>query len=302
VNYEGKKVLFIVNKYAGTGYQPEVEGRMIDTSARYGVECTIEFTRSRGHASTLAREAAGRGFAFVVAVGGDGTLNEVAQGAMKANLPMGIIPRGSGNGLARHLGIPLNIPRGLEALFNSRVLKMDTFTVNGKLSLNVSGVGFDGRIANVFADKTRRGLLGYTKITLSEFFKSGEFELELTLNDLHFSRKVFILAIANSSQYGNNARIAPQASVCDQLLHINLVKKIPLYRVDFIRDLFQGKLSHSPFCEILESADIAITTQKPVPYHVDGEPCGVDEKFEIHLQPAALQVLVPEKAEQRNIL
>jgi len=98
VNYEGKKVLFIVNKHAGTGYQEALEGRMVDTCAQYNAECTIEFTRARGHAIELASQAKQLGFDLVVAVGGDGTINEVAQGALQSNLPMGIIPRGSGNG------------------------------------------------------------------------------------------------------------------------------------------------------------------------------------------------------------
>jgi len=293
VNNEGKKVLFIVNKHAGTGYQAEVEGRMTDTCARYNVECTIEFTRAPGHAIELAEQASFNGFDFVVAVGGDGTMNEVAQGALRGNIPMGIIPRGSGNGLARHLGIPLKIPTGLDMLFNSEVLAMDTFTVNGKLSLNVSGIGFDGRIANLFGNATKRGLSGYVGITLKEYFTFREFESTLTINNKILQRKAFIIAIANSSQYGNNARIAPQASVCDQLLHVNLLKKIPGYRLDFVYNLFSGALKESSFCELLEIPALHIKTSEAIPYHIDGEPCGLSDNFDIRINPASLKVLVP---------
>lgn len=300
MNTEGKKVLFIINKYAGTGYQEALEGRIIDTCARYNAECTIEFTRARGHATELATEAKDQGFDLVVAVGGDGTINEVAQGALRSSLPMGIIPRGSGNGLARHLGIPLQIPAGLHVLFTGTPLAMDTFTVNGKLSLNVSGIGFDGQIANLFGGKTKRGLAGYIKLTLNEYFQYKEFPVTITCNNQKTSHHPFILAIANSSQYGNNARIAPQASVCDEQLHITLLKKIPAYRLDFIYALFAGKLKKSWLCEIITTSHLQVQTPYPVAFHVDGEPCGMDQEFTINLQPRALQMMVPKSSVQQG--
>lgn len=300
MNNEGKKVLFIVNKHAGTGFRPQLEGRIIDTTTRYGAECTIEFTQARGHATALAQQAATNGFDFVVAVGGDGTINEVAQGVMQNKIPMGIIPRGSGNGLARHLGIPLTIPDGLETLFNSTVLNMDTFTVNGKLSLNVSGIGFDGRIANLFAEKTKRGLSGYVSLTLKEYFAFEPFDVEIHIHDKVLNRSSFIIAIANSSQYGNNARIAPQASVCDEKLQLTILKKIPAYRFDFMYNFFSGELKQSQLCEMLETDTVKIKSFRPVPYHVDGEPCGQHDEFNIQVLPAALPVLIPKGSVNSN--
>ena len=133
-----KKVMFIVNKFAGTGYQPAVEGKMIALSEQHDVECTIEFTRSPGHATELAHLAVKENFDAVVAVGGDGTINEVARGLVNTSTPMGIVPRGSGNGLSRHLGIPLKLHEAIAAIFKSTPVAVDTFLVNGKLSLNVS--------------------------------------------------------------------------------------------------------------------------------------------------------------------
>lgn len=291
-----KKVLFIVNKFAGTGYQPQLEGRIIETCEQHDVECTIEFTRDRGHATELALDAASKSFEWVVAVGGDGTLNEVAQGLINTPMPMGIIPRGSGNGLGRHLGISVKTPVAIQQLFQSRVLGMDTFTVNGKLSLNVSGVGFDGHIANLFGGRTKRGLAGYVSLTVQEFLKAREFAAELTLNGKTFHRHAFIIALANSSQYGNNARVAPAASVHDGLLHVNIMKKVPGYRMDFVYGLFTGQLEKSSFCEILEAPEIILKTKTPVAYHVDGEPCGEHDQFDIKIMPGALQILAPEKA------
>jgi YegS/Rv2252/BmrU family lipid kinase len=293
VNNEVKKVLFIVNKYSGTGYQPEVEGRIIEACETQDAECTIEFTRDRGHATELAKEGVAKNFSRIVAVGGDGTVNEVAQGLIHSSVPMGIIPKGSGNGLARHLGIPMKIAPALSSLFKSQPLVMDTFTVNGKLSLNVSGLGFDGHIANLFGKNKKRGLSGYAKITVKEFFQFNEFEVDLHIDGKLFKRKAFIIAIANSSQYGNNARIAPAASVCDELLHISFLKKVPPHRIDFVYAFFAGQIDKTSYCDIIEAKNFSITTTNPISYHIDGEPCGVDDRFDIKLTPGSLTVLAP---------
>lgn len=270
-----------------------MEGRVLSESAKHDIECSIEYTQSRGHAITLAHEASKNGFHYVIAVGGDGTINEVARGLLNSEIPMGILPRGSGNGLARHLGISVKFDEAIGNLFNSKVVLMDTLTINDKLSLNVSGIGFDGHIANLFADKSIRGLFGYIKVGLKEFFKFPEFEAELTLNGITCFYKTFIIAIANSSQYGNNVRIAPLASVRNGMFHVTVVKKIPAYRLDFIYSLINGSLKKSGLCDMLETKELQIKTSKPVPYHIDGEPSGLHDNFIINLKPASLRVLIP---------
>lgn len=296
---EGNKVLFIVNKFSGSGYRPEVEGRIIEGCEKNDVECTIEFTRSRGHATELASQAVHeKKISTVVAVGGDGTVNEVAKGLLHSSVTMGIIPKGSGNGLARHLRIPMTVAGAVQNLFTSQVIAMDTFLLNKKISLNVSGIGFDGHIANLFGKEKKRGLKGYVKHTFNEFFRFREFEASITMNDKTFKRKAFIIAVANSSQYGNNARIAPAASVCDQLLHISILKKVPPYRLDFIYSFFAGKVDRSAFCETLETNSMTIRVDHPVAFHIDGEPCGESNVFEIELLPSSLKMLVPQHAKR----
>lgn len=293
VSVADNKILFIVNKFAGIGYPSELE-RIVNTACQQnGASCSIEFTQHKGHAIELASDAQGKGFDKVIAVGGDGTINEVARGLIQSNVPMGIVPRGSGNGLARHLGIPLKISEAVNQIFHSKILPMDVFRVNGKLSLNVSGIGFDGHITNLFGVKSTRGLIGYVTLTVQEFLKFKEFETEIMLNGKVIKRNAFIIAIANSSQYGNNARIAPSASVCDGMLHINVMKRVPLFRLDFVYSFFTGQLSKSSFCEFMEAPSLKIRTTNPIDYHVDGEPCGLSDSFDIELMPAGLHVLVP---------
>jgi YegS/Rv2252/BmrU family lipid kinase len=299
VIHEVNKLLFIVNKHAGTGYQSGVDGKILDACEQHDVECTIEFTRRRGHATELANHAIENKFDAVVAVGGDGTLNEVARALTGSPVPMGIIPRGSGNGLARHLGIPIRIGPALGNIFKGRIIQMDTFTVNGKLSLNISGIGFDGHIANLFGKDGKRGLPGYTKLTVKEYSSFKEFDAVVQADGKDSARKAFMIAIANSSQYGNNARIAPTASVCDSMLHLNFVRKVPLHRFDFVLSLFAGKIDHSRYCEILEAQILKIKTESAVPYHIDGEPCGKASEFEIVIHPGSLRMIVPKETGRR---
>lgn len=289
----GKNVLFIINRYSGMGYHLATEARIKNTCIKNKAECIIEYTQNRGHAIVLARDASKNGFDYVVAVGGDGTINEVAQGLLDSDTPMGILPRGSGNGLARHLGIPVWLPDAIDNLFSNKVIRMDSIMVNNKLSLNVSGIGFDGHIANLFAGKRIRGLFGYVRLSLAELFKFNEFEAEITIDSKTSTLKAFIIAIANSSQYGNNIKIAPSASVHDGLFDLSIMKKVPLYNFPFLYSFLKGELNKSPLSKMLVAKEAKIKTAQPIPYHIDGEPCGLDDCFSIQLKPASLSVLVP---------
>jgi YegS/Rv2252/BmrU family lipid kinase len=293
VNNEDNKVFFIVNKYSGTGFKPEMDKFFHETCRTHGWELALEYTQGPGHATTLAAEAIRAGFNKIVAVGGDGTVNEVAQTLVHTSAAMGIVPKGSGNGLARHLGIPMNATDALNCLFTSRAVPIDTFRLNGKLSLNVSGIGFDGYIAELFGLEKQRGFQGYTRLVLNEFMTFREFDAEVEFDQESLSRSVFVIAIANSSQYGNNARIAPTASVRDGLLNISLLKKVPPYRLDFIYSFFSGTIDQSAYCETLRVKDAVIQLKTPMSYHIDGEPAGKSDHFTISMMPASLNMLAP---------
>ncbi|MGC3948746.1 MAG: YegS/Rv2252/BmrU family lipid kinase [Chryseolinea sp.] len=296
---ENKKFTFIVNPRAGVGQGTTLEQLVTRSATVHNAAFDIRYTQSAGHATVLASEASRDHSDVVVAVGGDGTINEVARGLVGTQTTMGIVPRGSGNGLARHLGIPLNTAQAVDYLFTSDELAIDVFTVNGKLSLNVSGIGFDGHVTNLFGVKSGRGLMGYVTVSIREFTTFKEFKAVVRTKEVTIERHAFIIAIANSSQYGNNAYIAPAASVCDGLLNVNFLKKIPLYRMDFLYDFFAGKVGQSPYSEILETAAIEITTSEAVSYHVDGEPAGTADHFDIKLTPGALKVLYPSRIKTR---
>ena len=293
---EFKNVLFIINKFAGTKYRRELEGDIRYACGRQAAaSCDIEYTEAPGHATRLAAAAVNEGrHDLVVAVGGDGTVNEVAQGLVHSSVTLGIIPKGSGNGLARHLKIPMHPRLALQNLFSSRVLAMDTFTMNGRLSLNVSGIGFDGHVANLFSTEKKRGLTTYARHVAKEFGRFSEFDARIKYPKGMEEYCAFIIAIANSSQYGNNARIAPAASICDQLLHVSILKKIPLFRWDVFYDIFRGKINQSDYCETITTNQLEVHLSHAIPFHVDGEAAGSSEHFTIKLVPSSLKILVPE--------
>ena len=293
---ENNKVFFIINKYSGTGFRPELEGLIVSQCEMLNLECTIEFTQDRGHATDLARKASSLGFDKVFAVGGDGTVNEVAQGLVHTSTKMGILPKGSGNGLARHLQIPMSIKKSLELLSSAKTIQMDTIRVNDKLSVNVSGIGFDGHVAGLFGKNGKRGLLGYVKLVTREFFSFKEFPIELVADGKALQRHAFILAIANSSQFGNNATISPYASVCDALMDICFIKKVPLFQfIGFAQKMFSRKMDTSAFVEIIKAKELRMVFSKPMPYHIDGEAMELESIFNIELVPASLHMIVPEQ-------
>jgi len=288
-----REALVVVNPAAGRGRAgrrwPVIEAAIRDVLPG----APVVFTEGPGDATRLARGGLARGARHIIAVGGDGTVNEVAQGLINSPAAMGIIPKGSGNGLARHLGIPVRFDDALKCLFTTQTIAIDTFRLNGKLSLNVSGIGFDGYVAELFGTNKQRGFQGYTRLVLNEFRDFTEFDAEIHTPQIAINKKAFVIAIANSSQYGNNAKIAPAASVCDQLLDISVLKKFPPYRIDFIYSFFAGTIDRSAYCETIQIRDATITLAKPMHYHVDGEPAGKADRFTIELNPHSLNMLAP---------
>ncbi len=294
---ENNKVFFIINKYSGASYRPDVEGRIITACGQLDLECAIEFTQERGHATELARQAVEQNFRTVFAVGGDGTVNEVAQGIVNTRATMGILPKGSGNGLARHLNIPMNFIKSLATLSSQQTVTMDTVLVNGRLSVNVAGIGFDGHVASLFGKNGKRGLIGYGMLVIKEFQGFQEFRVEMEVDGQRFHKSAFVLAFANASQFGNNAKVAPHASVCDQRIDVCLIKKVPFVQViGFAQKMFNGTLDRSAFVEIIQAMKIELHFDRPMAYHIDGEAMEPLRRFSIEVQPTSLKMLVPEHA------
>jgi diacylglycerol kinase (ATP) len=288
-----QNLLFIINKHSGKGYEPGLEGKIIDICQQRKAVATIQFTQRRGHATELAQQGIGQ-YDAIIAVGGDGTVNETARALIHGNTPLGIIPKGSGNGLARHLKISQSISGATVGLFTSTVIRIDTLQVNHHTGINVAGIGFDGHIANLFGTNQVRGFYGYLRLVLAEYLRYREFTYTLSGTNQQINTTGFIIAIANASQYGNNAFIAPRASVQDGLLDIIMTNKIPVVRsVSLIMRLFNRSLKPGKLYAEYKTAMCQITCEMPVSFHIDGEPCGADKNFLIQVRPASLPILLP---------
>jgi len=291
-----KKILFIINPKSGVKGKtdfPELIASWIDKNT---IEYEIEYTKAPKHAIELSRAAASKGFDVVVAIGGDGSMNEVATGLMGTQTVLAFIPTGSGNGMARHLHIPMNYKDAIAVINTGRVENIDTFKVNNEVCIGTLGVGFDAHTAHLFAKSATRGFATYAKIILSEFYKYKPLSYEMTIEGEDFSKECFLLTIANSSQFGNNAVIAPFASVKDGVLDITMISRFPLIRTPvIIYRLMTRSIQKSPFFTAKRGKEIIIKNKTELPAHIDGEPVIFASDLHIKVVPSSLNVLVPNK-------
>ncbi|MBL7849488.1 MAG: diacylglycerol kinase family lipid kinase [Cyclobacteriaceae bacterium] len=289
-----EKVFFILNKFSGKGIPSHVEQQIADACKSAGLELTLAFTQYKGHATELALEALASGYTRIFVLGGDGTVNEAAKALVNTPAALGIIPTGSGNGLARHLNIPLDPKDALPLLIRGKTMAMDTLRINGGLSVNVSGFGFDGHVASLFGKDGTRGLLGYAKLVIGGFLSYKEFDVYAVTDGQVSSHRAFMVSLANASQYGNNALVAPDASISDGMMDICFIRRIPLVEaVPFLTKMFRGKIGQSRFVTLIKAKHFRAELSTVQPIHLDGEPGEPSNVFEVAIHPASLHVIVP---------
>lgn len=253
----------------------------------------IEWRESED-ATTIASARAGSGTKIVVAVGGDGTVNEVGKALIGTDTLLGIIPCGSGNGLARHLQIPMDPGKAISVINNTNWINMDYARINNIPFFCTSGIGFDAKVGNDFASQKRRGFLTYMRIILSEYYKYKTREYLIDLNGEIIRRKAFLISFANASQYGNNAFIAPFADVEDGLLDLCIVSKFPRYKVfELGFRMIWKKLPSSPYYEVIKVREATVRTSTEEFIHYDGEPGDSFNEVHVKVFPEAIKVIVP---------
>jgi diacylglycerol kinase (ATP) len=259
----------------------------------HGDPVEVLLTERVGHARELAKSAVRRGVRLVLAWGGDGTINEVASALAFDEVPLGIIPAGSGNGLARELGVHPRAERAIADALQAVPRPMDLGEIDGRLFANMAGVGFDAHIASGFATATRRGFLGYAGITARALRTYQPRHYRVTIGGIETAHRAILVTIANSAQFGNNARIAPGARVDDGELDLVVMEeKSRIATLCGVPRLFNGTVERVRGCTIRRIREATIESDQSMTYHVDGEPVQGGTSLRVRVHPGALMVAV----------
>jgi YegS/Rv2252/BmrU family lipid kinase len=292
---EKKHITFIANSLAVSASYSEFNNLVEKHLDRSVYDYNIHFTEKEGDAERFAFDSVSRSSSVLVAVGGDGTVNEISRALIGTDTKLGIIPYGSGNGLARHLGIPLITRKAFEILNQGITTSIDTGTINNINFVNVAGAGFDAKVANRYAKSGERGFKSYFRIIVTEYLSYKPREFSITFNDRKIIRKAIFVSFANSSQFGYNTVIAPGASLKDGLIDLVIVKRFPSIEIPrAIHLLYTNKIDHSEYVERYRSDEITLERSKGQKVNIDGEAVNMGKSLQVKVNPLSMQVIVPE--------
>ena len=288
-----KKIWFIINPISGTKDKKDIVQmipRYMDSSR---FECETMYTERKGHAAEYVRRAIDENVDVCVAVGGDGTVNEVAKSLVHTQTALGIIPCGSGNGLARHLSIPMN-PRGaLQVLANCHIEALDYGCINGTPFFCTCGMGFDAFVSSKFAESGKRGFLSYIENTLREGLKYNPDTYEIEIEGERQRYKAFLIACANASQYGNNVYIAPKASMSDGLMDVTIMEPFNVLEAPQIAiQLFSKTITQNSRIKTFQCSRLKIHRSAPGVIHFDGDPKEEGTEIEVNIVPHDIRMVI----------
>ena len=279
------RLLFFYNPKAGTAYSSNIHNEIKEF---LGDAHTSNFV----HIEDLNKVDNEVPYDVVIAIGGDGTVNSVAECCSAHNKPLAIIPRGSGDGLARHLKLPKDLNKALEVVLNGKIVKVDTAMVNDRFFANVAGSGFEAIVAHEFG-KGKRGLRGYVKAIRKLYRSYDEKEIHLRTAETELKTQYFSLSVANGSQWGNNFEIASKASMTDGLLEVALMAKPKWYQLPRLLAYLNGPNQKDlPFIHYHKASELELMNQE-VQWHIDGEPVTLSKDVKLKVKAASLKVLTP---------
>lgn len=287
-----KKILFVINPISGGKKKTAFNKQVLEVLDLKKFHPTFQQTTKPNHAYELGKKAIEEQYDAVIAVGGDGTINELGSALVGSGIPLGIIPEGSGNGLALYLGIPMNETAAIRRLNRFEIVEVDCGTINEKPFFNIAGLGFDASVSDRFANDSIRGPIGYLRSIINVLKKYKPCHYKLTIDGKEYEREAFMISVANSPQYGNNAYIAPNASVTDGVLDVCIVHKFPLYILPMmVYHLFNRSADQSEYVEIIPGRSIVIERDDNGPVHVDGEPITLLGDLKIKVEPSSLKII-----------
>lgn len=289
-----RHILAIINPVSGTGSKdkiPRLIETVVDTDRN---DVSIVMSEYAGHAREIAEMAVNEGIDVVVAIGGDGTVNEVGSALVGTNTALAIVPCGSGNGLARHLRISMNASRALQVLNNGVVGEFDYCTINGKPFFCTCGMGFDAQVSYKFANEDTRGFITYIKKTLTEFFKYKAQDYTIDIDGNKLEERAFVIACCNAAQYGNNAYIAPRATMQDGLIDVTVMHGFSIIQGPLIgARLFFRQLDKDRHVSIYRGKKVIIERQADDILHIDGDPMMMPARLVIENVNKGIRILVP---------
>ena len=288
-----KKIVFIMNPISGTISKAGIPNLIDSTLDKELFDYEIKMTERAGHASEIATEAKDAHVDIVVAVGGDGTVNEVARSIIHSDTALGILPCGSGNGLARHLLLPMNLKKSIEIINQSEIHNLDFGVINSYPFFCTCGMGFDAFVSMKFAESGKRGPITYAENILREGlkYKPETYTLEDETGTKQY--KAFLISCANASQYGNNAYIAPQASMSDGLMDVIIMEPFDVIEAPQVSfDMFNKTLDKNSKIKTFRCKKLHITRKEPGVIHYDGDPVMTGADIDVHLEEKGIKVVV----------
>lgn len=290
-----KNIAFIVNPISGTKAKNRVGKLIRELLDLQQFAPTVVVTEYAGHATQLAQQFAMQEYYAVVAVGGDGTVNEVASGLIGSNTALGIVPNGSGNGFARHLDISTRMNRAIEMLNSSEVINVDYGMVNDKPFFSTCGVGFDAVVAEKFSD-SERGLKGYVQTIFKDLFQYKPESYHLKGQDIDMTTTAFLVNFANASQWGYDAYIAPKASIQDGWLDVAVVSEFPMVAAAGLAlSLFTKNIDEKLHMNTLRTKELTLTRESEGVAHIDGTPITMPAELHVRIVEDGLKVLVKKR-------
>ena len=290
-----KNIAFIVNPISGTKAKNRVGKLIRELLDLQQFAPTVVVTEYAGHATQLAQQFAMQEYYAVVAVGGDGTVNEVASGLIGSNTALGIVPNGSGNGFARHLDISTRMNRAIEMLNSSEVINVDYGMVNDKPFFSTCGVGFDAVVAEKFSD-SERGLKGYVQTIFKDLFQYKPESYHLKGQDIDMTTTAFLVNFANASQWGYDAYIAPKASIQDGWLDVAVVSEFPMVAAAGLAlSLFTKNIDEKLHMNTLRTKELTLTRESEGVAHIDGTPITMPAELHVRIMEDGLKVLVKKR-------
>ena len=290
-----RHLLFIVNPISGIGKQKKIEDLLQQHIDHTLIDYTVRYTERIHHGTELAREAVEQGcFDAIVAVGGDGSVNDIVSGMVGSDLTLGIIPCGSGNGLARNLKIPLTPAHAIEILNHYKVAEIDTIYLNDRVVTSIAGIGFDARVARRMKQAKARGLQAYAKIILTDYPTYKEHTFKLNIDGNEIERKAWFISFANSNQFGYNTAVAPMAKLDDGLIDVCIVDRIPLLHLPLTAPLlYLNHFELSQHVEYFKAREVTVYNNEERWVNVDGEGERIGKELHFYNMRKSLKVLVP---------